>query len=43
MNFNLCTVRPKGFLHASAFAEVKDSLGWALAPNTVTSTLFHHG
>ena len=30
MNFNLVTIRPKGFLHASAFAEVKDSLAWAL-------------
>jgi predicted O-methyltransferase YrrM len=29
--FNLVTIRPKGFLHASAFQEVKDSLGWALA------------
>jgi predicted O-methyltransferase YrrM len=29
--FNLVTIRPKGFLHASAFSEVKQSLGWALA------------
>lgn len=29
--FNLCTIRPKGFLHASAFDEVKSSLAWALA------------
>src|SRR6267378_2963256 len=28
--FNLCTIRPKGFLHSSAFQEVKDSLAWAL-------------
>src|SRR5882762_1032028 len=29
-NWNLCTIRPKGFLHSSAFAEVKDSLAWSL-------------
>jgi predicted O-methyltransferase YrrM len=29
-NFNLTTIRPKGFLHSSAFAEVKDSLAWSL-------------
>jgi len=28
--FNLCSIRPRGFLHASAFTEVKDSLAWAL-------------
>ena len=29
--FNLVTIRPKGFLHSSAFHEVKESLGWALS------------
>ena len=29
--FNLCTIRPKGFLHASAFDDVKSSLAWALS------------
>lgn len=28
--YNLTTIRPKSFLHSSAFAEVKDSLAWAL-------------
>ena len=31
MNFNLCHVRPHGFLHSSAFNEVIDSVAWALA------------
>jgi len=30
-NYNLCTIRPKGFLHSSAFDEVKSSLAWALS------------
>lgn len=30
MKFNLATIRPQGFLHSSAFAEVKDSLAWSL-------------
>jgi len=29
--YNLVTIRPKGFLHSSAFHEVKESLGWALS------------
>lgn len=29
--YNLTTIRPKGFIHSSAFAEVKDSLAWSLA------------
>ena len=29
--YNLVTIRPKGFLHSSAFSEVKESLGWALS------------
>ena len=29
--FNVTTIRPKGFLHSSAFSEVKESLCWALA------------
>jgi len=28
--FNLVTIRPAGFLHSSAFSEVKDSLAWSL-------------
>ncbi len=28
--YNLTTVRPKGFLHSSAFDEVKSSLAWSL-------------
>lgn len=30
MNFNLTIIRPKGFLHSSAFLEVRDSLAWSL-------------
>jgi predicted O-methyltransferase YrrM len=30
-NFNLTTIRPKGFPHASAFNEVRNSLAWALS------------
>jgi predicted O-methyltransferase YrrM len=29
-NFNLTRIRPKGFLHSSAFNEVIDSLAWSL-------------
>jgi predicted O-methyltransferase YrrM len=29
--YNLVTIRPKGFIHSSAFAEIKDSLAWSLA------------
>lgn len=29
-NFNLTLVRPRGFLHSSAFLEVRDSLAWSL-------------
>src|SRR5271154_1615972 len=28
--YNLTTIRPKGFLHSSAFNEVRDSMAWAL-------------
>src|ERR1700739_1640183 len=28
--YNLTTIRPKGFVHSSAFAEVKESLAWSL-------------
>lgn len=31
MKFNISVTRPKGFLHASAFAEVVESLAWALS------------
>lgn len=29
--YNLCIIRPKGFLHSSAFLEIRDSLAWALS------------
>jgi SAM-dependent methyltransferase len=29
--FNLCVIRPKGFLHANGFTEIRDSVAWALA------------
>jgi hypothetical protein len=31
MNFNITTIRPRGFIHSSAFREVIDSLSWALS------------
>ena len=30
-NWNLTIIRPKGFLHSSAFLEVRDSLAWSLS------------
>jgi predicted O-methyltransferase YrrM len=30
VNYNLTIIRPRGFLHSSAFFEVRDSLSWAL-------------
>jgi hypothetical protein len=30
-SFNLCTIRPRGFLHSSAFADVQSSLAWSLS------------
>lgn len=30
-NFNLTLIRPKGFIHSSAFIEVRDSLAWSLS------------
>lgn len=31
MDVNLTTIRPNGFVHVSAFNELKESLGWALS------------
>lgn len=42
MRFNITTIRPKGFLHSSAFAEVIDSLAWALTALDHEAVITHN-